>query len=66
MEARPARRGVVRAEERRHLHEVRVRLDAGATVAAQALLGEVDRTAALEGLVGMIEHCRLHLKAIDQ
>ena len=53
-------------DERRHLHEIRCRLDAGAVLAAQAILGEVALPSAVEGLLGLVENCRLQLKAMEQ
>lgn len=46
-----------------HVHEVEVRLDACAGIAAQALLGEIDRDHALEALIGMLEISGRHLRA---
>jgi len=58
--------GPLTKEEHRHLHEVRCRLDAGAVLAAQAILGEVELSGAVEGLLSLVENCRLQLKAIGQ
>jgi hypothetical protein len=44
--------------------EVRARLDGAATMAGQGLLDQVDRTEALEGVLGLVERARLHLKGI--
>jgi hypothetical protein len=47
-----------------HLHEVSVRLESAAGIAARALLGEIDRDRALEALLGMLTNCRHHLRAV--
>jgi len=47
-----------------HLNEVSVRIDTAAGIAASALLREVDSDSALEAVLGMLENCRLHLKAV--
>jgi len=48
---------------REHWHEVEVRLESAAGIAASALLGEMDRDAALEALIGMLEVSSRHLRA---
>lgn len=46
--------------------EIRARADAGATLAAQAIAGDVDPEAALTGLLGHFEQIRRALKAIGR
>jgi hypothetical protein len=54
----------VTSDEVTQIYEIRARADAGATLAAQALAGDVDRGAALEGVLGHFEKIRVALQAI--
>jgi hypothetical protein len=56
----------VTTEEVTHIGEVRARLDAAATMAAQGLLGELELATALRGVLGLVEASRLQLKALGQ
>jgi hypothetical protein len=46
-----------------HIAEVETRIDSAEQLAVQALLDEVDTTESLQGVVLLMQHAKLHLKA---
>lgn len=53
-------------EEVEHFQEIRARVDAGQTLALQAMLGEVDKDRTLECLARLFGAISLHLKALGR